>query len=47
MSFFAINASYAIDEIGGGARDVISDLIESLRSRNVLYIMNERTIFAS
>ena len=36
-----------MDDIGGGARDVISDLIESLRSRNVLHIMNERTSFAS
>ena len=44
---FAINASYAIDHIGGGARKVISDLNGSLRSRYFVGVVNERTSFAS
>ena len=34
-------------DIGGDAREVISDLNGSLGSRNFLYVMNERTSFAS
>ena len=44
---FAICASYAINDNGGGARKVISDLNGSLRFRHFLYVMNERTSFAS
>ena len=47
MYNFATSASYAIDHIGGGARKVIFDLNGSLGSRHFLYIINERTSFAS
>ena len=43
----AISASYAVNDIGGGIRKVISDLNRSLGSRYFLYVMNERTSFAS
>ena len=43
----AISASYAVNDIGGGTRKVISDLNGSLGSRYFLYVMNERTSFAS
>ena len=42
-----ISTSYAVNNIGGGARKVISDLNGSLGSRHFLYVMNERTSFAS
>ena len=32
---FAISASYAIDDVGGGAREVISDLNGSLGQRGL------------
>ena len=38
---------YATDDIGGGAREVISDLDGPLGSRNFLYVLYERTSFAS
>ena len=44
---FAVSASYAMDDIGGGAHEVISDLNGSLGSRYFLGIVNERTGFAS
>ena len=44
---FAISASYAIDDIGEGAREVISDLNGSLGSRRFRYFVNERKSFAS
>ena len=40
---FAISASYAIDDVGGGAREVISDLNGSLGSRYFVGVVNERT----
>ena len=42
-----MSASYAANDIGGGARKVIGDFNGSLRSRHFLYVMNERTSFAS
>ena len=47
MYNFAISASYAIDDIGGGARKVIFDLNGSLGSGHFLYAINKRTSFAS
>ena len=44
--FFAISASYTENDIGRGARKVISDLNGSLGSRRFLYVMNEGTSFA-
>ena len=44
---FAISASYTANDIGGGAREVISDLNGSLGPRHFPYVMNERTSFAS
>ena len=46
-NFFVISASYAVNDIGGGARKVISDLNGSLGSQYFLYVLNERTSFAS
>ena len=46
-NFFVINASFAVNDIGGGARKVISDLNGSLGSQYFLYVLNERTSFAS
>ena len=43
---YAISASRAINDIGGGTREVISDLDGSLGFRHFLYVMNERTGFA-
>ena len=40
-------ASYPANDISGGARKVISDLNGSLGSRHFLYVMNNRTSFAS
>ena len=45
--FFAMRTRYATDDIGGGAREVISDLHGSLGSRHFLYVVYERTSFAS
>ena len=45
--FFAINTSYAANDIGGGAGKVIIDLNRSLGSGHFLYVVNERTSFAS
>ena len=42
-----MNVSYTVVDIGGGAREVISDLNRFLGSRHFLYVMNERTGFAS
>ena len=42
-----MSASYEVDDIGGGAREVISDLNGSLGFRHFLIVMNERTTFAS
>ena len=39
--------NYAVDDIGGGAHEVISDLDGSHGSRHYLYVLNERTSFAS
>lgn len=39
-NFFAINASYATDDIGGGASEVTSDLKDSFGSRYFLNVMN-------
>jgi len=47
LYLFAISASYAIDDVGGGAREVISDLNGSLGSRYFLGVVTERTSFAS
>ena len=44
-NFFAISASYATDDIGGGASEVISNLNDSFGSRYFLNVMNKRTIF--
>ena len=44
---FAISAGYAVNDIGGSARKVISNLNRSLGPRHFLYVMNERTSFAS
>ena len=43
---FSISVSYAVDDTGGGAREVVSDLNRSLGSKHFLYVMNERTSFA-
>lgn len=43
---YAIGASRAINDIGGGTREVISDLDGSLVFRHFLYVTNERTGFA-
>ena len=43
---FSISVSYAVDDTGGGAREVVSDLNRSLGSQHFLYVMNERTSFA-
>ena len=43
---FSISVSYAVDDTGGGAREVVSDLNRSLGSQRFLYVMNERTSFA-
>ena len=45
--FFAMKTRYATDDIGRGAREVISDLDGSLGSRHFLYVLYERTSFAS
>ena len=45
--YIAISASYAVYNIGGGTRKVISDLNGSVGSGYFLYVMNERTSFAS
>ena len=45
--FFAINTSYAANDIGGGVGKVIIDLNRSLGSGHFLYVVNERTSFAS
>ena len=42
---FAISTTYAVDDISGGAREVIRDLNGSLRFRHFLYVMSERTKF--
>ena len=47
VQLFAISASYAAVDIGGGAREVISDLNGSLGLRHFLHVMNERTSYAS
>ena len=44
--FLTISASYAIDDFGGGAREVISDLNGFLGSRYFVGVGNERTGFA-
>ena len=46
VQLFAISASYTENDIGRGARKVISDLNGSLGSRRFLYVMNEGTSFA-
>ena len=47
VQLFAISASYQVNDIGGGACKVISDLNGSLGSRFFLYVMNKRTSFVS
>ena len=42
-----MSASYAVNDIGGGARKLIRDLNGSPGSRHFPYVMNERTSFAS
>ena len=42
---YCISARYAVNDIGGGARKVISNLNGSLGFRHFLYVMNERTRF--
>jgi len=44
---FAISASSAIDDIGGGERKVIRDLNGLIGSRYFVDVVNERTSFAS
>ena len=39
-NFFEISASYATDDIGGGASEVISNLNDSFGSRYFLNVMN-------
>ena len=39
-NFFAISASYATDDIGRGASEVISNLNDSFGSRYFLNVMN-------
>ena len=46
VTFFSISVSYAVDDTGGGAREVVSDLNRSLGSHHFLYVMNEKTSFA-
>ena len=40
----AISTSYEVNDIGRGARKVITYLNGSLGSRNFLYVMNERQV---
>ena len=47
LQLFAISTSYTENDIGRGARKVISDLNGSLGSRRFLYVMNQGTSFAS
>ena len=47
VELIAISASYPVNNIGGGARKVISDLNGSPESRHFLYVMEKRTSFAS
>ena len=42
-----MQVNYAVDDIGRGTREVISDRNGSLGSRHFLCAMNERTRFAS
>ena len=42
-----MSASYAVNDIGEGARKWIRDLNGSLGSRHFPHVMNERTSFAS
>ena len=42
-----MSASYAVNDIGEGARKLIRDLNGSLGSRHFPHVMNERTSFAS
>ena len=44
---FEVSASYATDNIGRGAREVISNLNRSCGSENFLNVMKERKSFAS
>ena len=44
IQLIAKGASYAINDIGGGTRKVISDLNGSLRSRYFLYDLPESII---
>ena len=44
---FAISASYAIDDLGGGARDMMCNLNGLLESRHFLCVMIERKGFAT
>jgi len=44
---FAISASYAIDDVCRGAREVISDLNGLLGSRHFFGLVNEMPSFAS
>ena len=43
---YAIGASRAINDIGGGTRELSSDLDGSLVFRHFLYVTNDRTGFA-
>ena len=47
VQLIAISAGYAVNNIGGGTCKVINDLNGSFGSRYFLYVMNERTSFAS
>ena len=46
-NFFAKSAGYAVDDIGRGTGEMISDLDGSIGSRHFVNIANERTCFAS
>ena len=42
-----MSTSYAVNDVGGGTRKVISDFNGSPGFRHFLYVINERTSFAS
>ena len=47
MDLFAISASHAIDDMRRGAREVMSNPIDSFGSQYFISVGNERTSFAS
>ena len=47
VDLLALCAGYIIDDIDGDERKVVSDFGESIRSRDLNYVTNKRTSFAS